>query len=524
MYSASSFVRYPSAFDKTAETYNYATQAWPGATDETGYSCRVQYVSPPLDIDQTISGTVSAAMCIQESSNLADAYLAYSVRVLQGDTSTERGVLKAPVFSGGEATTGGVTRIVNAVAVTTVNALAGDRIVIELGHRFVSPSAGATAGLLLANPNYTDLPLTDGTDPTNKCAWLELSTTVTFTAGAATGSTAVVGNLGFSGSNTAARHGGTAVIGNFGFAGGATTDKKSASASTGSFGLYGANTAVNPNTNEVTGSFGIQAASATAKRSGTNVAGSFGFASQVESTKYCVVEVIGSLGFRGSNQAAVGTGGTTDLLTWHLVRNNATTGIEEDVIAFTALPTLRLFRPSDLRAWDFADPNQGFKPSVDCVQINALMTARDASIWPGYFDYRLRTNELGVGENVTYQMSASATDELGNRYTSEFDVCYRDGIRQWGGMTAGQVAAVAALPSAAQNAAAVLAADAARIIDGAITLAEMERMDLAALLGNGTVPSGDGTYAFKGQDGTTTRVGGTITGTVRTVTTKDGAP
>lgn len=182
MYSSSGFTRYPTAFDKAGAESEWQYNTWPGTTDEVGYCCRSQYVSPPLDVDQTISGTVSAVMGVWESSTLADVYLCYSVRVLQGDTSTERGVLKAPIFADTEATTSGHTRIVNAVAVTSVNALAGDRIVIELGHRFVTPSAGAYAALFLGNPADTDLALTSGVDPTNACPWLELSTTITFYA------------------------------------------------------------------------------------------------------------------------------------------------------------------------------------------------------------------------------------------------------------------------------------------------------------------------------------------------------
>ena len=86
-------------------------------------------------------------------------------------------------------------------------------------------------------------------------------------------------------------------------------------------------------------------------------------------------------------------------------------------------------------------------------------------------------------------------------------------------------AAIAALPTASQNAAEVLAAGAARIIDGGITNAEKERLELAETIGIAIVPSGPGTYSFKGQDGTTTRVGGTIDSVgVRTPTIVNGAP
>ncbi|HEY4698129.1 MAG TPA: hypothetical protein VIH29_09015 [Gallionella sp.] len=101
-----------------------------------------------------------------------------------GDTDTVRGVLRIPLVADIEATTTGATRIVNNVAHTTVNALAGDRVVIELGHRFVTPAAGASADLAIDNQDYTDLPLTSGGGSGTECPWVELSTTITFNDGA----------------------------------------------------------------------------------------------------------------------------------------------------------------------------------------------------------------------------------------------------------------------------------------------------------------------------------------------------
>lgn len=78
---------------------------------------------------------------------------------------------------------------------------------------------------------------------------------------------------------------------------------------------------------------------------------------------------------------------------------------------------------------------------------------------------------------------------------------------------------------AVDNALAVRTNLAAEVIDGAITRIEKERAELAETLGHGTVPAGAGTYAFKAQDGTTTRIGGTVDANgVRTVTTVNGSP
>ena len=95
-------------------------------------------------------------------------------------------------------------------------------------------------------------------------------------------------------------------------------------------------------------------------------------------------------------------------------------------------------------------------------------------------------------------------------------VYYNAGVELIPGVTAQDVLDVAA---------AVRTELATELVDGAITRAEKERLELAETTGNGTVPSGAGTYAFKGQDGITTRVGGTVDADgVRTVTTVNGAP
>jgi hypothetical protein len=82
-------------------------------------------------------------------------------------------------------------------------------------------------------------------------------------------------------------------------------------------------------------------------------------------------------------------------------------------------------------------------------------------------------------------------------------------------------AAIAALPTASQTAIAVLAST----VDGTDTLAQAIAIMLAEVAGNGTIDetSDPKTYAFKGKDGTTTRLAGTISGTARTVTTRNGA-
>lgn len=189
-YSDAVFTRLPAKTTKddagyTVNSYN-TCPVGPGAI---GTSVHLQYVSDPLDVDQTISGTFSFVIDCFESIATADATVAVGIRVMQGDTSTERGVLRAPALTDTEVSASGYyTRIANAVAVSAVNALAGDRVVIELGYRYITPVAGSVArNLIGAISGGTDLALTSGvanaTYPSStNTPWLELSTTLTFIA------------------------------------------------------------------------------------------------------------------------------------------------------------------------------------------------------------------------------------------------------------------------------------------------------------------------------------------------------
>ena len=142
--------------------------------------CWHQWVSDTLDVDQTISGTMSAVVRGLENATNADLHLAVSIRVLQGDTSTLRGVLRNQGATVTEYVTTAATRIHNALAVTSVNALAGDRIAIEVGFHGLTPAPGATGTLRFGDPTGTaDFALTSGLT-TDLCPWVQLSANITF--------------------------------------------------------------------------------------------------------------------------------------------------------------------------------------------------------------------------------------------------------------------------------------------------------------------------------------------------------
>ena len=153
----------------------------------TGGVCWHQWVSETLDVGQTITGTMSMVVgkC-GETSTGGDAHLAFSLRVMQGDTSTQRGVLlnfntistEFPLIASA------ATRIHSARALTSVAGLAGDRIVCEIGIHAVTP-VNETMQLRFGDPTAAaDFALTAALT-TDLCPWVELSQNLTFgTAGA----------------------------------------------------------------------------------------------------------------------------------------------------------------------------------------------------------------------------------------------------------------------------------------------------------------------------------------------------
>lgn len=175
-----SFARFPAYTVNQGGALADVTELFIGTV--TGQTCWRQWVSRPLDSDQTISGTASIVLRGKENNGADNLFLAFGIRVMIGDTSTTRGAVlfNGTNTGGSEYSTANQTRIWNAVAVNTVNALKGDRIVIEAGMHGQSPGAGAQGTLRFGDPIGTaDFALTTGL-ATDLVSWLELSTTLTF--------------------------------------------------------------------------------------------------------------------------------------------------------------------------------------------------------------------------------------------------------------------------------------------------------------------------------------------------------
>jgi len=110
------------SFTKTLAELGTAHYAWWKA-----------WISPPLNGDQTIAGTLTVILDAVEGNAAKNAFPRIFVYVWKGDDSGIRGTL----FSNGnsateEGTSEADTTYFNAVTLTSVNALSGDRIVIEI--------------------------------------------------------------------------------------------------------------------------------------------------------------------------------------------------------------------------------------------------------------------------------------------------------------------------------------------------------------------------------------------------------
>jgi len=145
--------------------------------------CWGQWASEPLTEPFSFTTAHTASLVVRglESNSNVDGHLAYVVRVVSGDGATVRGTLVSRLTQSTEYGTSAATRIHSANAFTAnVNALAGDRIVIEVGGYGVTPNTGGTLTLCFGDPAATaDFALTANLT-TDLVPWLELSATPNF--------------------------------------------------------------------------------------------------------------------------------------------------------------------------------------------------------------------------------------------------------------------------------------------------------------------------------------------------------
>lgn len=179
------FARFPMATAKANTALTTYTALF-GATTTSGTLWH-QWVSDTLNVDQTITGTVSMVVgkCAETTAN-GDASLAFVLRTMIGDTSSVRGTNLSFLATDTEfpLVAAAATRIHSARALTSVAALAGDRLCMEIGIWGVTPT-NENMQLRFGDPTATaDFALTAALT-TDLDPWVELSQTITFGAVAA---------------------------------------------------------------------------------------------------------------------------------------------------------------------------------------------------------------------------------------------------------------------------------------------------------------------------------------------------
>lgn len=141
-----------------------------------------QYISPPLAA-QTISGTVKGQLLVREHA-LADNVdqIHVAIKVISNDGTSVRGTLlsKGSFASTAEFLESGYRnkKIADGDSLTSVAALAGDRLLIELGYS-ASTNHSSPEGSAKWGESGTDLP-EDETQTTDGVPWLEFSGPVVF--------------------------------------------------------------------------------------------------------------------------------------------------------------------------------------------------------------------------------------------------------------------------------------------------------------------------------------------------------
>lgn len=152
----------------------------------------VQLLTHPLDVDQAIAGTLTGQLQARESNAAANAMTQVIAYVRQPDGSV-RGVLYAghSAALSSELATSYTNRTLPLLALapvslSSVNALAGDRIVIELGVRKLEAgTTSRTYGIRVGtDASSGDLPVDETTTTEFYRPWIEFSQDITFVADA----------------------------------------------------------------------------------------------------------------------------------------------------------------------------------------------------------------------------------------------------------------------------------------------------------------------------------------------------
>lgn len=149
-----------------------------------GITLLAQYISLPLLGDQTVSGTVKMyTMCYE--ANAADAHSnRLGIRIFSNDGLTQRGICLAVAnYSPGTEFMDVTARnkiSADGDTLTSINALDGDKIVLEIGVNTGSGASPQGAYLFNCKSAQSDLPENETEVDTNLNPWIEFSANLLF--------------------------------------------------------------------------------------------------------------------------------------------------------------------------------------------------------------------------------------------------------------------------------------------------------------------------------------------------------
>lgn len=141
----------------------------------------LQCVSETLDVDQTISGTFDVGVGCNEQTAENDASFFVHIWVSQGDTDTARGTLLTNYAATTEFTTSLLGRALDsAQSLASVNAIAGDRIIVELGVRMLGSDTGFNTNCQMRYGGTGDDVVVGEGSTTIRNSWVQFSQDITF--------------------------------------------------------------------------------------------------------------------------------------------------------------------------------------------------------------------------------------------------------------------------------------------------------------------------------------------------------
>jgi hypothetical protein len=158
------------------------TPATPPHPTASGSTILGRFVSDPIASNTTIGGSGNTFSWSATLGNVLSFFTLFPeiyIWVTQGNTNTARGVPLALHTSTtaipGSAGTGGGSTDSTTIALTSVSALAGDRIVVEIGFNYSAANNGAYMWY-----GGTGSDQTAGSSSTTLAGWIQFSQTITF--------------------------------------------------------------------------------------------------------------------------------------------------------------------------------------------------------------------------------------------------------------------------------------------------------------------------------------------------------